>query len=481
MIKIRILRETSDGNQASIGADHPTGFVWRIAMNIVSYRGPGMAGGLSNALTKVWEKDSNNGNWWFVSDNVLSVSRGKNSKIESLAAIDEDIINGHYRYCNDFLWPVMHDLTVFATYRSEDRKNYKLFNRLFAQAIVKTSANELRQGCFIQDYQLAPMPMLLKQDGNCTSAVFWHIPWPKKVEESHVLAIIDIAKSMLFADTIGFHTQEYVDNFIAFIEQNVPEFRGDLRKKVIAAPLGIDSVLWSKLADKQEQEFLQVLIGKTPTVLSVDRADFTKGVSNRMQAIDLFFRMHPEWKEKVRFLQVCGRTRAGIDVFDKYWVECRQLSRCVNNEWQTEDWRPITWLDQPLNSAELSVLYRNSDVMLVNPLRDGLNLTAKEYVACQKNEPGVLALSAGAGAWAELEDGCVQVDPRQPGQMAEALNCALSMSKVEREMRMQLLSKSVRSNTLDDWWQKFTLLLTDKSAVANKYRQDKPYFAGLAS
>lgn len=449
-------------------------------MNIVSYRGPGMAGGLSNALTKVWEKDRNNGNWWFVSDSWLSVSRGKNSKMESLAAIDKDIIYGHYQYCNDFLWPVMHDLTAYATYRPEDRKNYKLFNQLFAQAIMKTSGSELQQGCFIQDYQLATMPMLLKQGGGCISAVFWHIPWPKKIEENHVLAIVDLAKSMLFADTIGFHTQEYVDNFISFVEQNVPDFQSDLRKKVVAAPLGIDSQLWSKLADEQEQEFLQVLIGKTPTVLSVDRADFTKGVSNRMQAIDLFFRMHPEWKEKVRFLQVCGRTRVGIEVFDKYWVECRQLSRCVNNEWQTEDWRPVTWLDQPLNSAELSVLYRNSDVMLVNPLRDGLNLTAKEFVACQKNHPGVLALSAGAGAWAELADGCVQVDPRQPGQMAEAINSALNIGKVEREMRMQLLTKAVHNNTLDDWWQKFTLLLADKAAVAYKHSQDNHYYAGRA-
>ncbi|MBX9878506.1 MAG: trehalose-6-phosphate synthase [Candidatus Obscuribacterales bacterium] len=449
-------------------------------MNIVSYRGPGMAGGLSNAMTKVWEKDENNGNWWFVSDNALSVSRGKDSKSETLAVVDQDIINGHYRYCNDFLWPVMHDLSAYATYRMEDRKHYKAFNRLFAPAIIKTSANELQQGCFIHDYQLAGMPMLLKQDGHAVSALFWHIPWPKKVEEHHVLAIVDIVRPMLYADIIGFHTQEYVDNFVAFVEQNVPDYKGDLRKKVVAAPLGINYNLWSSLADKQEKEFLQVLIGKTPMVLSVDRSDFTKGVSNRMQAIDLFFRMHPQWKEKVRFLQVCGRTRAGIDVFDKYWVECRQLSRCVNNEWQTEDWRPITWLDQPLNSGELSMLYRNANVMLVNPLRDGLNLTAKEYIACQKDEPGVLALSSGAGAWAELADGCVPVDPRQPGQMADAMNTALNISKVERDMRMQLLTKAIRGNTLDNWWQKFTLLLADKATAAHKYSSGKSYYAELA-
>lgn len=449
-------------------------------MNIVSYRGPGMAGGLSNAMTRVWEKDGNNGNWWFVSDNVLSVSRGKDSKTESLVSADQDMINGHYRYCNDFLWPVMHDLSAYATYRAEDRKHYKTFNRLFAQAITHTQKGELQQGSFIHDYQLAGLPKPLRQDGNNVSALFWHIPWPKKVDENYVMAIADIVRPMLHADTIGFHTQEYVDNFIAFVEQNVTEYHGDLRSKVIAVPLGIDYEHWSGLADQQEKEFLQILIGKTPTVLSVDRADFTKGVSNRMQAIDLFFRMHPEWKEKVRFLQVCGRTRAGIEAFDKYWVECRQLSRCVNNEWQTDEWHPITWLDQPLNSSELSVLYRNADVMLVNPLKDGLNLTAKEFVACQKNPSGVLALSSGAGAWAELADGCVPVDPRQPGQMAEAINTALNISKTEREMRMQLLTKAVRSNSLDKWWQKFTLLLADKTAAASTYSSDEAYYAEMA-
>lgn len=435
-------------------------------MNIVSYRGPGMAGGLSSAMTRVWEKDGNDGNWWFASDNVLSMSRGKGKKSEALLTVNQDVIEGHYRYCNDFLWPVMHDLSAYATYRPEDRKNYKIFQRLFAAAIVQTPMNDLHEGLFMHDYQLANMPMLLRQAANSVSALFWHIPWPKKVEENYVLAIIDIVRPMLQADTIGFHTQEYVENFIAFVEHNIPDYHGDLRTKVIAAPLGIDYDHWAGLADKQEKEFLQVFMGKTPTILSVDRADFTKGVSNRMQAIDLFFRIHPEWKEKVRFLQVCGRTRVGIPVFDKYWIECRQLARCVNNEWQTDEWRPITWLDQPLNSAELSVLYRNSDLMLVNPLRDGLNLTAKEYVACQKKSAGVLALSAGAGAWSELADGCVPVDPRQPGQMAEAINIALNMMKTEREMRMELLTDSVKKNSLEGWWHKFDALIADKAKVS---------------
>jgi len=452
-------------------------------MNIVSYRGPGMAGGLSNAISRVWEKSGNSYNWWFVADNVLSVAYSKDKTADALLSVDQEIINGHYQYCNDFLWPVMHDLPAYATYRVADRKNYKAFNRLFAPAILKTASNQLDQGCFIHDYQLAGMPLLLYKDGNCRSTLFWHIPWPKKIEESHVLPIVDIVRPMLYAGTIGFHTQEYADNFMAFVEQNVTDFKGDLRSKVIAAPLGIDFEHWAHLADQQEKEYLQVFMGKTPTILSVDRADFTKGVSNRMQAIDLFFRMYPEWKEKVRFLQVCGRTRAGIEVFDNYWVECRQLARCVNNEWQTDDWRPITWLDQPLNSAELSVLYRNSDVMLVNPIRDGLNLTAKEFVACQNgtnNSPGVLALSPGAGAWAELSDGCVAVDPRQPGQMAEAINSALSISKIERGMRMQLLTKAVKANSLDKWWQKFANLLADKKLVAPTFSSDQSRYVELA-
>jgi trehalose 6-phosphate synthase len=166
----------------------------------------------------------------------------------------------------------------------------------------------------------------------------------------------------------------------------------------------------------------------------------------------------------VTFAQVCGRTRAGLGSYDLYWQKCRDAADKLIYKWHSGDWDPLIWIDTPLSPAQLAHLYQDAPIMLVNPLKDGLNLTAKEYVACQTgDEPGVLALSPGAGCWHELGDFSVPIDALDPHQIAEAIHRSLSMEKSERAMRMELANERLQANTIDHWWDRFQKIMEKRT------------------
>jgi trehalose 6-phosphate synthase len=201
---------------------------------------------------------------------------------------------------------------------------------------------------------------------------------------------------------------------------------------------------------------------KTPYVLSVDRADYTKGIINRLRSIDTFFDNKPELKRHLTFAQICTRTRSGLEAYDQYWLDCQRQIDFINKKHGSEGWEPILNVENPMNSPQLALLYRNASVMLVNPLKDGLNLTAKEFVACQTGPPGVLALSPAAGVWSELGRHSVAVDPTNPDQIADAVHAALTMSRSDKSQRIHQMLKQLRRNTLSDWCNQFVARLQAK-------------------
>ncbi|HEY9789952.1 MAG TPA: trehalose-6-phosphate synthase [Candidatus Obscuribacterales bacterium] len=462
-------------------------------MHIVSYRGPGKAGGVSAALARAWECNFNNGGlWWHLTDNTLEVSSSPHTPAIHIADLPTEVIEGHYRYCNDFLWPIMHDLPQYARYISEDRASYNTFNQQVGWCLARAQSHGMPHEFFVQDYQLSLLPRFLKKTGYRTVA-FWHIPWPKHVDDMFAAAIEDVAIGLLSTDAIGFHTQEYADNFARFVQQRLPEFNcsadgmtiwsGDksayaelaqrvepgryapLRQratghttKLVVAPLGIDFDNWARLAADQRNTLWHPALMRTPFVLSVDRADYTKGVTDRIRSIDAFFERHPEWRERIVFAQICGKTRPGLQSFDEYWKECQQLYAHLQERWATESWQPLVWLETSFSPADLAHAYRTAAAMLISAVRDGLNLTAKEYIACQGERPGVLALSSGTGAWNELSEHTVALQPRDANQMSEAIFQALSMDAHERAWRMAMLKDAVRSNSLNRWWFTFSTL-----------------------
>jgi trehalose 6-phosphate synthase len=438
-------------------------------MKIISYRGPSSAGGLSSAVGRAWRKHSHHDDLWcHIENNGLQVLSHKTQR-QSIARIPQEIIDGHYRYCNEFLWPVMHDLEEHASFNLEHNRQYEQLNKFISQMACEES---IQSGYFIHDYHFALLPRFLRQNNQSRSAIFWHIPWPEK--SSYTALLADIAKGMLSANVIGFHTQEYAERFMRFIEYNLPQFISDPEKmlvkssrfgnwprnkdswkekitEIVVAPVGIDFRYWSSLAH-QSDESLSMPFNDKPFILSVDRIDYTKGVDKRLQAIDCFFERFPHWRGEVRFVQACDRTRPGLAAFDNYWQDCQRLRQRLDQRWSNSNWSPVVWLPSALSASQLAQIYRDAEVMLVNPVKDGLNLTAKEYVACQVAKPGVLALSPGAGVWHELGHYCLPVQSEEPEKIAQCINKSLVLGSNEKLLRMSLLSDKVQANTLASWW-----------------------------
>lgn len=415
-------------------------------MQLVSYRGPTEQGGVSNALTQIDHLQNQSSNWFYIVDDQLWLK--KNDTRKAVYRFDKIIQKNHYRYCNNFLWPIFHDMPELAKYSLVERLHYKVFNSSLALNLKRPDYHA-SESYFVNDYQLALVPKFLSASQN--TYIFWHIPWPKNVLPQHEEALCEIAEALLQANVIGFHLHEYKDNFERFIKAH---FSGQsFYTKLVVSPLGIDCRFWQENASKSSD-----LLPETnglPYILSVDRVDYTKGVRERLLAIDHFFKSNPEWLSKIVFVQQCQRSRSGLLEFDKYWNECRSLYQSINTIHAKNGWQPILWTAKSSSPEELASIYANASIMLVNPLRDGLNLTAKEFIASQQLRPGVLALSKGAGVFSELGNHCLSVKPDQVHSFAYNILYGLKMSEQEKRKRQRLLKNCVVANSLSSWWKKF--------------------------
>jgi trehalose 6-phosphate synthase len=487
-------------------------------MDIVSYRGPGAAGGVSSGLANAWSNDhQQRSHWWFCANHELKVLTHGDDRGKFMAFMPEELVDGHYSYCNEFIWPLMHDLPEHAVYNAENRAHYRRFNVRFAEHV--SSEQRAQTVFFVQDYQLALLPSLLsKSTGG--SIVFWHIPWPKSVPSQFVEPISELARGLLAANLVAFHTDEYVQNFLTFVEENLAEYQIDEQRlsvvpvagrrspslielanvqppqqpyvlrpyvqsavtppsscRVVAKPLGIDCELWQQLGDSGDPKSVQAILPdhilQEQFVLSVDRADYTKAVVERLHIIDNLMEARPQLQERLSFVQICGRSRSGLGEFDEYWHQCNSLIKTVNDRWRTANWQPIHSIEKPLSAEQLAVLYRRADAMLVNPLRDGLNLTAKEYAACQGEDPGVLLLSPAAGAWQEIGPYCLPAHPHDEKQVMDSIMRALTMPKSECRSRNELTKIKLENNSLNRWWSYFSRA-ADYVAVGQNVPFEKP-------
>lgn len=416
-------------------------------MHIVSYRGPAEKGGVSNALTQIDRNEPQQNDWWFIQDRDLCLK--KDGKVSPVYKFDATIHRNHYHYCNNFLWPVFHDMPDLAVYSHVERLHYKVFNSSLALN-VRRSEIAKKDAFFINDYQLALMPKFL--DGSQTKHIFWHIPWPRQVNPNHVDALIEIADGLLESQALGFHTQEYKENFERFVQNFMPD--EIIKTNILVAPLGVDIGFWQSSASVVQD--VPINTNGLPYILSIDPADYTKGVKERLEAIECFFSKYPQWLGKVIFIQLGSKTRIGLPEFDNYWRECRNLYRSINANYRSDGWQPVVWLEEPKSQKELSAFYKFASMMLVGPLRDGLNLAAKEFIVCQQDEPGVLALSKGAGVFSELGLHCLNIKPDDPSSFAHTILYGLNMSKEEKLRRLRMLKYCVASNSLKSWWSRFS-------------------------
>ena len=348
-------------------------------------------------------------------------------------------------FCNRALWPLFHYFSHYAEYDPAAWKIYVKVNRKFCDAIIAVA--DPGDVIWVHDYQLMLLPGMLREKmPDAAIGFFLHIPFP----QFEVFRLLpwrkEVLSGLLGADLIGFHTFEYVHYFFNSVrrilgyEQEMTRIKaGDRRVKVDTFPMGIDYRRYaSAVHDPQvEKEITRIrqFISTEKVILSVDRLDYTKGVPLRLMAYDALLEEHPELKEHVTFVLVAVPSRTRIDQYTRLKHEVDQLVGRINGKHGTMCWTPVRYLFKSLPFHRLVALYSLADVALITPLRDGMNLMAKEYLATKGGQPGMLVLSEFAGAAKELGE-AVLVNPNNLREFTAGIYQALTMTEAEKKKRL---------------------------------------------
>lgn len=418
-------------------------------MELLSYRGPDGTGGVSSALKAIWcDPRAQTRRWWHLDEVGLRTSLEPGA-LSLVSPLDSEVISGHYRFCAEFLSPLMHGLKSACVFRPEDYENY-----VELQQRVATELNLRVEQLLVNDYQFAMIPDMVSAATN----IFWHIPWPDSVEPVWQPFVRELAMSLLKAQTIGFQCEKYAANFLSHVD---PAVRKHVAHKVTVAPVGIDAEMWQCRATEAALRDVGELLPETggDYILSVDRADCAKGVLERLDAIELFFERNPDAVGNVAFVQVCERGPV-----DEYWTLCRRRESRINERWAKDGWKPIVWIEQALSHDDLALLYVNANALLVTSLKDGLNLTTKEFAMCQTANHGVTVLSMHAGVWHELRHFAITIDPYKIDSIVSGIESVLRMPDAERKLRSTGSSGAAKANTLINWFRKFQLQTNERSS-----------------
>ncbi|MFD1513057.1 alpha,alpha-trehalose-phosphate synthase (UDP-forming) [Halomarina rubra] len=381
--------------------------------------------------------------------------------------LDEEAVEGYYYgFSNRVLWPLSHGLVGTMEYRDEHWQQYREVNETFAEAVAERAGE--RSLVWFQDYHFALAPRHVRErvDGP-TLMQFWHIPWPDWDTFRTCPAREAILHGLLANDLLSFHIPRYCENFLdcvagCFEDATVDEQTGEIHRdgettRVRAFPMGVDvDRIEREAAACTEAEWAEftAAIGVDPEAtlsVGVDRLDYTKGIPERLAALERFFEEHPEWRGELTHVQKLSESRSRIPAYGDVADRVAEAIERVNGRFGTDDWQPVVRLDSHLSAHQLYGLYRNADIALVSPVRDGMNLVAKEYVAAQTADPGVLLLGELAGAQKELGEFALPVEPYDTAGFADRIGEALTMSERERRERMANLRAAVAANDIEHW------------------------------
>lgn len=386
--------------------------------------------------------------------------------------LEQKVYNKYYNgFCNATLWPLFHYFPSFVEFDQEAFAKYEEVNRIFADEIIARLQPD--DVLWIHDYQLMLVAGMVRQaKPDATIGFFLHIPFPsyelfRMLHRDWKIKIID---GLLGADLIGFHTHEYVQHFlktVQMIKGYDHKFRQVfLPERVVKAemfPLGIDfnkfydaTVLPEVIAQRDE---IRKGLGEKKIIFSVDRLDYTKGITHRLHGFEQFLKLHPEWFERVVFVLVVVPSRQIILKYNerKRMIE-EEIGR-INGRYSTLSWQPVIYRYGQLSFHELVAMYNIAHVGLITPLRDGMNLVAKEYVASRKDQ-GVLILSELAGAASELGEALL-VNPFDPYDVADAIHQALNMSADAQHDKLELLQNRLREYSVTHWINDFIKQLAE--------------------
>jgi trehalose 6-phosphate synthase/phosphatase len=389
--------------------------------------------------------------------------------------LSQSSIERYYRgYSNRTIWPLFHYFTQHAIYRDSPWNEYIRTNELFCREVE--SIAQPGDALWIHDYHLMLLPgMLRKKLPHAAIGFFLHIPFPS----SEIFRLLpqreDILRGLLGSDLIGFHTHDYVNHFLSSIRRLLGYehscgllVAGEKVLRVDSFPMGIDYEKFTQAGQdpevKQESEKYHQELGDQIVILSVDRLDYTKGIIQRLEAFSTFLERNPEYLGRVTLMLVAVPSRTQVVTYKALKRHLDELVGRINGEFGTMDWMPIRYIYRSLGFADLTALYSVADACLVTPLRDGMNLIAKEYVACRKDSGGVLILSEMAGAAKELGE-AITVNPNNVVEMATSLKVALTMPESEQKHRMKAMQKRLSQYDVVRWAEDFVDRLEDTKRI----------------
>jgi trehalose 6-phosphate synthase/phosphatase len=388
--------------------------------------------------------------------------KGTNLKVEPIY-IDREVYDNYYNgFSNSTLWPLFHYFPFLAEYDKQYFEDYIQVNFQFAQKILSFVKKD--DIVWVHDYQLMLLPQILrKKKSELTIGFFLHIPFPsyeifRLLPTSWKTALL---QGVLGADLIGFHTHDYVQHFIQsarMILKVESQFNSiQYGKRVIKAdlfPIGVD---YEKFQDANANENILKLkdlvvekLRYSKIIFSVDRLDYSKGLMFRLQGYELFLERFPQWREKVIFALNIIPSRDAIPAYYKRKRDIEEKISTINGRFSTFHWQPINYRYNHLTFNELSAFYKAADVALITPLRDGMNLVAKEFIASRTEGTGVLILSELTGAASELNEALL-VNPTDSNEVANAINTALTMPFSEQVARMSMMQERLKQYDVVRW------------------------------
>jgi trehalose 6-phosphate synthase len=378
----------------------------------------------------------------------------------------EEIELYYHGFSNRALWPLCHYFLGRCDFEPREYECYREVNARFAKAArAETRAGDT---LFIQDYHLALVPSLLRRMGTTGRiALFWHIPFPAWDTFRVLPWRSEIVEGMLGADLIGFHVRSYVHHFVTSAEMlfgakwnEATETLevGEHRVRVKACPLGIEFDEFDRLARHPDTvakaQQIREAIGTPIVALGVDRMDYSKGIPERLHGIERFMERYPQYRRRFSFIQIAVPSRTEVPEYRKIGRAVDETVGRVNGRFAEAGWAPITYLCRSLPRRQLAAYYLAADIALITPLRDGLNLIAKEYAACKTQEDGSIILSEFAGAAEEMED-VFLVNPYNMDDVAEKIHRAAEIPTEERRMRMRRLRHLAATRDLTWWREEF--------------------------
>ncbi|MBC7564851.1 bifunctional alpha,alpha-trehalose-phosphate synthase (UDP-forming)/trehalose-phosphatase [Candidatus Saccharibacteria bacterium] len=363
-------------------------------------------------------------------------------------------------YSNSTLWPLFHYFPNEANYQDSYWEMYQAVNAKFAKVAHRFASNKAKM--WVHDYQLMLVPqMLRKMDKDAAIGFFLHTPFPSFEIFRLIPQREALLKGLLGANLVGFHTYDYVNYFLSSVskilgyENMLGTIKiGDRLVQADAFPIGIDYKKFARVAKNRKVNSIlksfDLFNVKTKVILAVDRADYSKGIPARLDAFELFLENYPQHLKKAVLVLIAVPSRGDVDAYKELRTTIEQKVSRINGRFSTTDWAPITYRYQSLPFNELCALYSLADVMLVTPLRDGMNLVAKEFVASKHKSGGVLVLSDMAGAATELPD-AILVNPNNTQQVASAINLGLTMPNSEQRQRMKTMQARISEYTIEKW------------------------------